>query len=186
MNPKKNLKTLLSRIEGCLKCYDEFKDYDEDDRLRIRSWHNEDPWFFPPNEEIGVMGFFGTGKTFIVCERPSTRGNIPSPADLSFYELLRNYGFENAHITDLVKCRGYAGGLFDEELENCLPYLEKEIEILKPNLIIAVGNSAYDVMTEHLRLGSIHLEKVTHYSYAFRYNKAERIEEELRNISQSR
>ncbi len=184
MNPEKDLKRLLSRIESCLKCYEEFKDYGKEDRLRIRAWYNGAPWFFPPDEDIGVKGFLGTRNTITVCERPSTRGNIPSSADLNFYELLKKYGFEDAHITDLVKCRGFAGRLSTEELENCLLYLEEEIRILKPKLIIAVGNRAYGEMTENLNLRSICVEKVTHYSYAFRFNKAEKIEEELRRISQ--
>lgn len=169
-----------------MKCYKEFKDYDDDDRLRIRAWYNENPWFFPPSENTGVKGFLGTGKTVIVCERPSTRGNIPNPADLSFYELLNKCGFEDAHMTDLVKCRGIAGQISAKELENCLPYLKEEIRILKPELIIAVGNRAYEVLTHELDLGSIRLEKITHYPYAFRFNKFEKIEEELRRISRSK
>jgi hypothetical protein len=37
------------------------------------------------------------------------RGGVaPDDWDLKFYGLLEKYGFGNAHIMDLVKCRGFA------------------------------------------------------------------------------
>ena len=69
----KALKELTYKIEGCLKCYKEFKKYSEEDRMRFREWYNQGPWFFPPYKE--VMGFLGDGKVVFVCQRPST-GNI--------------------------------------------------------------------------------------------------------------
>jgi len=161
-----------------------FKDRSEKDRVRVRFWYNEGPWFFPPSEDSGVKGFFGTGEIFFVCQRPSTRGNIPDQADLLFYDLLRKYGFEDAHITDLVKCRGIAGKISDWEMRNCLPYLEEEIRILKPKLMIAVGNEAYEVLTEKPEFRSIRIERVTHYSHAFRYKKIWKLEEEFRRIKE--
>ena len=182
MDVEESLRSLLYRIESCLKCYEKFKDYNEKDRIRIREWCNEGPWFFPPSEDSGIKGFLGTGKVTFVCQRPSTRGKIPNKADLLFYELMKKYGFEDAHITDLVKCRGIAGEISTREIDNCLLYLEEEIRILKPKLIIAVGRKVYEVLTEKLELGSMRVEKITHYSYAFRYNRAEKLEEEFRRI----
>lgn len=184
MHDVESLKSLLSEIESCLKCYMKFKDRSEKDRVRVRFWYNEGPWFFPPSEDSGVKGFFGTGEIFFVCQRPSTRGNIPDQADLLFYDLLRKYGFEDAHITDLVKCRGIAGKISDWEMRNCLPYLEEEIRILKPKLMIAVGNEAYEVLTEKPEFRSIRIERVTHYSHAFRYKKIWKLEEEFRRIKE--
>ena len=102
MKASESLRELLSEVEKCLKCYERFKDYPDEDRRRIREWCHEGPWFFPPDEETGVKGFFGTGRIIFVCERPSTRGGkLPDKLDKQFYSLLKKYGFEDAHITDI-------------------------------------------------------------------------------------
>lgn len=139
-----------------------------------------------PSEDGKVKGFFGTGDVVFVCQRPSTRGGrIPNKWDLKFYGLLKEYGFGSAHITDLIKCRGLAGKTSARRIRNCFPYLKKEIEILKPRLILAVGGMVYRVSSERiseLSPWSKNLEKITHYSYAFRYNKAEKLKKELKDL----
>ena len=186
MNIEEELRSLLFHVEKCLKCYDRFQNYSEEDRIRIRDWCHEGPWFFPPSEDGKVKGFFGTGDVVFVCQRPSTRGGrIPNKWDLKFYGLLEEYGFGNAHITDLIKCRGLAGKTSARRIRNCFPYLKKKIEILKPRLIVAVGGMVYRVLSERiseLSPWSKNLEKITHYSYAFRYNKAEKLKKELKDL----
>ncbi|MEM2533931.1 MAG: hypothetical protein QXK12_07920 [Candidatus Nezhaarchaeales archaeon] len=114
------LRELLSEVEKCLKCYEEFDKYPDEDRVRIRKWYHKDPWFFPPHEETGIKGFLGTGDVCFICQRPSTRGDeAPDKFTLRFYELLRRSGFEGAHITDIVKCRGLAGKLLKYMVKNC-------------------------------------------------------------------
>ncbi|MCC6018931.1 MAG: hypothetical protein LM601_07865 [Candidatus Verstraetearchaeota archaeon] len=116
------LRELLSRVENCLRCYGKFRGYGDGDRVRIRRWCHEEPWFFPPREDGDVKGFLGTGDVIFVCERPSMRGGVaPDDLDLKFYGLLEKYGFGNTHITDLVKCRGFARaeGEFDVFVEDC-------------------------------------------------------------------
>lgn len=174
------LRQLVDEIQTCLKCYTEFEDMEEQDRIKIRDWYLQGPWFFPPNGS-GVKGFFGTGDVTFICPRPST-GGFDDPASKLFYRLLREHGFTNAHITDMVKCRSKAGKMSGKEIRNCLKFLVKEVEILQPRTIVAVGNDVYNELKGRFR----DVIKVLHYSAAFRWNKAEILEEQLEEISQRR
>jgi len=75
-----------------------------------------------------------------------------------FYELIEKYGFKDAHVTDLVKCRRKAK-------EPMVPFLEQEIEILKPKLIVAVGKKVKRILEKKLANKEIEIECITHYAY---------------------
>lgn len=48
-------------------------------------------------------------------------------------------------LTNVIKCRTPGNGLpYTVEIERCRPYLEKQIEIIKPRLIITLGAIAFD------------------------------------------
>jgi len=174
------LRELVSEINDCLRCYEKFGDMEERDRIRIRDWCLQGPWLFPP-DEFGVNGFFGTGDVIFICPRPST-GSFDDPASKLFYQLLRKHDFSNAHITDMVKCRSKAGKVSEKERKNCVNFLMKEVEILRPRTIVAVGNDVYNELK-----GRFHdIIKVLHYSAAFRWNKAEILEEQLEEIARRR
>ncbi len=100
-----------------------------------------------------------------VSLRPSTRGGeLPSPKLESFYKLLEKEGFENAHMTDLVKCRGPVGNIPDYHFQNCIPHLLEEIEILEPKMIVAVGKEAQKKLKEN----EIQCRFIPHYAYRFK------------------
>lgn len=171
MDAQKGLKELIFTIENCLECYKKFKNYPKEDRIRFREWYNQGPWFFPPYRN--VRGFLGDGKVIFVCERPST-GTFPSKADKVFYEHIEKFnehtekhGLGDAHITDLVKCRGRAGKLEDRMVRNCFPYLEQEIKTLKPKLIVSVGRNVERILKEKMANKEIEIERITHYAYRF-------------------
>ncbi len=57
--------------------------------------------------------------------------------------LLEHIGIkrEEVYITNIVKCRPPNNrNPFAEEIENCSPYLDRQIEIIKPQLIATLGN----------------------------------------------
>lgn len=191
MNADERLRKLICEIENCLECYEEFKNLPEKDRIRIRRWYNRDPWFFPPCGK--VKGFFGTGEVFLVCERPST-GTFPSNADKLFYKFIEKYGLEDAHITDLIKCRlkvtekgktenkKEADNRFKRDAKNCFKHLLEELKILKPEVIVAVGKRAHGFLNDHLPAYKNRLYQITHYSYALRYKKTDRLERDIKAI----
>lgn len=180
MNDSKlvKLRNLVEEIGACLKCYKEFKSMPESERLKVRDWYLHGPWFFPPDKH-GVKGFFGTSDIMFVCPRPST-GSFDDPGSLLFYKLLRKYGFSNAHVTDMVKCRSKAGKMSSLEIQNCLPFLIRETEILRSKTIVAVGDEVYRELKD-LFDG---ITQIYHYSYAHRYNKTDRLEMQLRRLSE--
>ena len=166
----------LSEIERCLKMLD---------RVRIREWLHEGPWLFPPYNIEGkeIKGFFGTGDVIFVCQRPSTAGGkyFTKPLDRGriFYQLLAKYGLENAHLTDLVKCRGTGGEINEDLVNNCFLYLKREIRILKPKLRVAVGNYVYRELRRRLRRYDI--VKIPHY--ASRNIKPEDLEKAIAEVA---
>ena len=182
INLSEGLRGLLTNIEKCLKCYEKFKDYSEEDRVRIRRWYNEGPWFFPPYD--GVKGFFGTNEVMFVCQKPSTQpGTFPRKRSNRLYKLLKENGLGNAHLTDLVKCRGLAGRLTKEQINNCLPYLKEEIALLQPKLIVAVGNEVFKTLRK-LELPA-RLEKIPHYAPQYeKKNFAVELENALKRIKE--
>jgi len=179
------LRGLLRRIERCFKCYDRFRDYPVEDRVLIREWCHEGPWFYPPHEETGVKGFFGTGRVMFVAERPSTRGGkIPDDLDIEFFKLLRKFNLQDSHITDLIKCRGTVKEAkcpeeWDRRVESCLPFLLEEIEIIKPVVIVAIGRRVYKELKRRGLAEKFKIKRITHYSYAFTRGKKRGAEQKL-------
>ena len=66
-----------------------------------------------------------------------------------YYSCLKEFGFENAHLTDIIKCQKPAKAeVTPLELRNCVAkFLSKEIEIVKPDLIVTLGRMASDLMS---------------------------------------
>ena len=81
----------------------------------------------------------GTGKY------PGTDGFYWGPARTQDDELFRmvrsEYGLENCYTTDLVKCGVASGKPTHEKITNCLPYIKKELEIVNPKVVVAVGKN---------------------------------------------
>lgn len=64
---------------------------------------------------------------------------------------------EDVYITNVVKCRppGNRNPALDEIIE-CLPYLEKQIELIKPKVICALGSVAAQTLTgKHTGISSL-------------------------------
>jgi len=66
-----------------------------------------------------------------------------------YYSCLKEYGFENAHLTDIIKCqKPVKAEVTPLELRSCVTrFLSKEIEIVKPDLIVTLGRRASDLMS---------------------------------------
>ena len=67
----------------------------------------------------------------------------------NYYSCLKEYGFENAHLTDILKCQKPVNAKVTPlELRNCVTkFLSKEIKIVRPNLIATLGRRASDLMS---------------------------------------
>jgi uracil-DNA glycosylase len=84
-----------------------------------------------------------------------------------FYEVLKKYGFENAHITDLVKTRGKViSRMSKDEIELNWLIFNKELKLLNPKLLVSVGNDVYNTLKD--RISNIRVDKITHYAYRWK------------------
>jgi len=161
---KETISELKKKIHNCCKC------------------DKAEPWTFPRYNN--VSGFLGDSDIMFVAERPST-GRF-SKADKLFYRLLRKHGFEKAHLTDITKCRKKVREEVSlEEISNCLVYFKEELAIIRPKVIVALGNKTYTMLKALLpALGTldVQLEKIMHYSYVSRFKKEDEYDDQFKNL----
>jgi uracil-DNA glycosylase family 4 len=135
-------------------------------------------WYFP--EYNGVEGFLGEKTYIFVCSQPHEGVFNPESifGDKCLYQCMKKYRFTNSHLTDLVKCRGPKGKELEKtEINNCIKWLRKEIELVNPKAIIAVGKKSYTgLMQEGIRP----VIMINHYSTAMYDKEYEREFEALR------
>ena len=132
-------------------------------------------WLFKPRGK--VKGFYGTGfcekynrNVMFVAERPSKVGfkeekQFDRPLQL-FYETLESFNFENAHITDFIKTKAKAGERNYEDLKDSIEIFDREFEIIEPEIVIGVGNTAFHWLYFYLLMKKKNLKpyKLMHYS----------------------
>ena len=116
---------------------------------------------FPTYE--GVKGFCGDRDYVFVAAQPSM-SVFPTRWDERLYYCMAKYGFNNAHLTDLVKCRGEPGkDLSEMEVDRCIGWFEAEVEIVDPQVVVALGKKAFDELKDCFEP----VLMVTHYSNRF-------------------
>lgn len=181
MDKNEKLRELQTQIkEECFRCFPELEGYSREEKIQWRLDNTREPWFF---EHEGLDGFYGTGKVMFVGQRPSSGKSGKSDLKVNrYYKLLKKHGFQNSHMTDLVKCRDKVGPLTKHEKTNCIQYFLKEVEIVQPKLIVGVGAEAYKVLKQ-LKL-SISVVRLSHYSPWGKepLDFAEKFEDELQKI----
>lgn len=78
-------------------------------------------------------------------------------------EILESAGLsrEEVFITNVVKCRPPDNrDPRKDEIEACNPYLEKQIEILDPEVIVSLGNHATETLIGKSGIGDLHGEEL--------------------------
>lgn len=143
-----------------------------------------DTWFFP--EYKGVKGYLGTQNIIFIGLNPSY-GQFPDKYCEFFYEQLKQNGFQNAHITDIVKIRQKnrsVNDLFTDKdvMKEQIDFLIKEFEIIKPKITIALGNRCYYELKKYFDR-DLNIVKIRHYS-SIRFPKNRRLfSQEIKKIS---
>src|SRR5436189_3567068 len=139
-------------------------------KLATRIDSHQDWWRFPSQGPI--QGFMGTDPIFIVGDQPSrSEWRSEHPNRRTFYGTLQKLEITNAHLTDIYKKRGECSALkkgLPRDFDEHVALFCEEIEILQPTIIIALGDLAYNLLTQKLPACRNMLKKVVHFSYATR------------------
>ena len=156
-----SLEKVNSEIIECRKCERLVAWREEVARVKRRAYKDQEYWgravpgFGDPNGRILVVGLapgaHGSNRTGRVFTGDSSGGflfpalyragfaNQPLAESRSDGLLLRDL-----YIAAVAHCVPPANKPAPEELENCQPYLERTIQILKPKVIVCLGRIAFD------------------------------------------
>ena len=107
---------------------------------------------FNPITDVRYLGGRGTDyRIMFIAESPSTKGGtgLKNPNDnffntangLKYKEFLSKFNLENSYFTDIVKCGRKAKKPSLSQINNCIKFLEREIEIIQPKAIVTIGKS---------------------------------------------
>lgn len=137
-------------------------------------------WLFP---SVGnVQGFLGTSPVMFVAERPSTGGEFSGPGKTLLYPVLEKIGAANGHLTDVIKTRGRVDAPYPEDIATHRHFFDRELEIVRPRLIVTFGQKVYDLLQFFLAGRGIKIRQVTHYSHSGRWGKQAAFNAQLREV----
>lgn len=156
-----NLDNLNAEIILCRRCPRLVAWREQVAREKRRAYREEEYWGRP------VPGFGDpAARVLVVGLAPGAHGSNRTGRAFTgdgsgrfLYPALYRAGFANQpestrredglaltdlYITAVVRCAPPANKPLPEELLNCQPYLERELELLQPKVIVALGKIAFD------------------------------------------
>lgn len=164
----KSLAVLNEKIVACRKCPRLVRHREQVARVKRRAFRDWDYWgkpvpgFGDPGARLLVVGLAPaahggnrTGRVFtgdrsgdFLYRRLCESGFANQPESTH-----RNDGLElhDAYVTATTRCAPPANKPKPREIANCLPYLERELELLQPRAILALGKIAFDAYLKLLK-----------------------------------
>jgi uracil-DNA glycosylase len=169
MTNKSKLEKLNQEIIQCRKCARLVEWREEVARVKRRAYSDQEYWgkavpgFGDPNAHVLVVGLapgaHGSNRTGRVFTGDASGGFLfPALYRAGFANQplaeSRNDGLllKELYIAAVAHCVPPANKPAPEELENCQPYLEHTIQILKPKVIVCLGRIAFERI---LRISSV-------------------------------
>lgn len=157
----KSLEKLNTEIIACRKCLRLVEWREEVARTKRRAYQDHEYWGKP------VPGFGDPqARVLVVGLAPGAHGSNRTGRQFTgdasggfLYPALYRAGFANQaevesrsdglrlkdmYITASARCAPPGNKPNPDELNNCQPYLEQEIQILKPKIIVCLGRVAFD------------------------------------------
>jgi uracil-DNA glycosylase family 4 len=165
-NNETRLATLNDTVIACRKCPRLVRHREEIARVKRRAYRNCSYWgrpvpgFGDPRAQLVIIGLAPgahganrTGRMFtgdrsgdFLYEQLYRAGFANQPTSKFADDGLR---LRNAYITAVARCVPPDNKPLPAEIANCSPYLEEELDILRPRAILALGGIAFD---SYLRL----------------------------------
>ena len=179
---EKYLRVLNAEIIACRKCPRLVRYREKVSREKRRAfldcdyWGRPVPGFGAPRAELLILGLAPaahggnrTGRVFtgdrsgdFLFQALYRAGFANQPASSRLGDGL---ALHHAYIAAAVRCAPPANKPLPSEIRNCLPYFERELELLQPRALLALGSIAFH---NYLRLlkdeGAI--ERVSAYQFA--------------------
>lgn len=120
------LEKLFKQVENCVKC---------------ELWKTRNKVVFGEGPEDAKVVLVGLGPGY---HENSEGRPFVGPAGKLLNELLELAGWKrkDVYITNIMKSYLPENKATDEQIDTCTPYLDKQIDILKPKIIILLGNVA--------------------------------------------
>jgi uracil-DNA glycosylase family 4 len=162
------LRVLNEEIVACRKCTRLVEYREEVARVKRRAfreweyWGKGVPGFGDPRAQLFILGLAPaahganrTGRVFtgdrsgeFLYAALHKAGFANQPTSLHRDDGLK---LKNAYIAAAVRCAPPANKPELQEILNCRPYLERELEILQPRVVLALGKIAWDAYLEILK-----------------------------------
>lgn len=171
MNPSEALRVIAEEVCACRKCLRLVKYREKVAREKRRAYREWTYW------GRGVPGFGdASAQLFVLGLAPAAHGGNRTgrvftgdrSADFLFAALYKA-GFanqptslhrddglylRNAYIAAAVRCAPPANKPLPKEILNCRSYLKRELELLRPKALLALGKIAWDAYLEILKQDS--------------------------------
>jgi uracil-DNA glycosylase len=168
VNPERELQVIAAEVSVCRKC-PRLVEYREkvarEKRRAFREWtywgHGV-PGFGDPRAKLFILGLAPaahggnrTGRVFtgdrsadFLFQALYQAGFANQPTSINREDGLH---LRNAYIAAAARCAPPANKPFPSEIQNCREYLRRELAILKPKVILALGKIAWDAYLDLLR-----------------------------------
>jgi uracil-DNA glycosylase family 4 len=168
VNPSKELKVIAEEVCACRKCPRLVKYREKVAREKRRAYRESTYWgrgvpgFGDASAQLFILGLAPaahggnrTGRVFtgdrsgdFLYKALYRAGLANQPASVRRDDGLR---LKNVYIAAAVRCAPPANKPLPKEIVNCRDYLKRELAVLRPKAVLALGKIAWDAYLEMLK-----------------------------------